>query len=123
MFEERENLLENDFHDSFLKGAEREGRDVRLVIDTDIYLFPGKPFTLLTLKYADNISELQDIPFRGGTVETSINEAKIFREDDGRFNFKLKMEMISGRKLQCKCYNFWTERIEEYKDYRTAWHG
>jgi len=120
--EDSDNFLEHSFHDSFLKGVERDGRDVTLVIDTDIYWFPGKPITLLKLVYADSISELQDLAAKQGLNDTIIQKAKVVREDDGSFNFKLVVEMASGEVKECKCYNFWTERKEEYKDYKTTSH-
>ena len=117
-----ENFLEHNFHDSFLKGAEREDRDVILIIDTDIHWFPGRPITLLKLVYADSISEVQELAALQDFNHSTILEAKIIREKDRPFNFKLEMQMASDLTLECKCYNFWTDRVEEYKDYRTTSH-
>lgn len=122
MARDSENMLEYNYHDSFLKGAEREDRDIRLVIDTDIHWSPGKPITLLTLKNADNISELQEAAARQGVNQITIQQARIIRENEGHFNFKLELELISGHTVECRCYNFWTDRVESYKDYKTATH-
>jgi len=47
----------------------------------------------------------------------SIKEAVITRSDESDKNFELEINFHSGTELEVRCYNFWTERVEEYKDF------
>lgn len=116
MSEDR-NLLEHTFHDSYLKGVEKEENQTRLVIDTDIYLHPGKPFTILTLENVENPNRAKKLLKQNKGTSLSIDSAEITRSDKNGKNFKLDMKFHSGKGLELHFYNFWTERVENYKDY------
>ena len=114
---EDEKFLDHTFHDSYLKGMERNNNKVTLVIDTDIYWSPGKPFTLLTLVNAENITRVKELVGGSKHSSMSIDKAAVARSDKSEKNFKLKMKFHSGEDLELHFYNFWTERVEEYRDY------
>ncbi|MFB6100522.1 MAG: hypothetical protein ABEK16_04580 [Candidatus Nanohalobium sp.] len=115
-----ENFLEHNFHDSYLKGVEREDNKTTLIIDTDIYWFPVKPFTLLTLVNADKVTGIKELVGGQKHSSESIKEAKITRSGKDEKNFKLEISFHSGKELDVQFYNFWTERKEKYKDYTNA---
>ncbi len=112
-----ENFLEHTYHDSILKAMERKGEKLTLVIDTDIFLYPGKPFTFLTMTHVDDYSRAKELVGGSKYSTESIYEAKMLRSEKHGKNFRLQMDFHSGRSLEVHCYNFWTERQEEYKDY------
>lgn len=120
MKDDMENLLEHTFHDSNLLDIEREDNKTTLVIDTDIYWYPGKPFTLLTLVNADEVIRMREIVGRNKKSSESIKEARITRSEKSGKNFALQIELHSSPEVEIHCYNFWAERKEEYKDYQNA---
>jgi hypothetical protein len=117
---EEENLLSHTYHDSLLKGMEIDDSQTTLVIDTDVYWCPGKPFTLLTLVNPDRTSRIKELV--GGHEHTamSISEASVQRSDRSDKNFCLQIEFHSGEQLEVCFYNFWEERVESYKDYTNS---
>jgi hypothetical protein len=117
---EEENLLSHTYHDSLLKGMEKEGNQTTLVIDTDVYWYPGKPFTLLTLVNPNRTTRTKELV--GGHEHTtmSISEASVQRSDRSDKNFCLQIEFHSGDQLEVHFYNFWEERVESYKDYTNS---
>lgn len=117
MTEENDNFLEHTYHDSYLKGVERKDNKTNLIIDTDIHWYPGKPFTLLTLVNANNVTRIKELVGGAKHTSMSIKEAIIKRSDKSDKNFKLEIDFHSGAELEVHCYNFWTERVEKYKDY------
>jgi hypothetical protein len=114
---EDENFLNHTFHDSYLKGIERQDNKTTLVIDTDIYWYPGKPFTLLTLVNPENITRVKELVGGSKHSSMSIDRATVTRSDKSEKNFNLNMSFHSGEDLELHFYNFWTERVEEYGDY------
>ncbi|MFB6244934.1 MAG: hypothetical protein ABEJ03_01150, partial [Candidatus Nanohaloarchaea archaeon] len=117
MNEENANLLDHNYHDSYLRGVEETDNKTTLVIDTDIHWHPGKPFTLITLVNADDKTRIEELVGGDENASMSIEEAVINRSDRSDRNFKLEIEFHSGANLEVRCYNFWTERVEEYRDY------
>jgi len=120
MAEDTENFLEHTFHDSYLKGVERRDNKTKLIIDTDIYWYPGKPFTLLTLVNADKVTRLKELVGGSKHSSMSIQKAVVERSEKNEKNFRLEIDFHSGENLEVHCYNFWTERTEEYRDYTNA---
>lgn len=116
----KDNFLDHTFHDSNLKDIENEDNKTRLIIDTDIYWRPGKPFTILTLANPDDTSRIKELVGGSKTSSGSINELKATRTDSDRKNFEIKINLHSGEEIEINCYNFWTERKEEYKDYHNT---
>ena len=114
---EEENFLNHNFHDSYVKGVEREDNKTTLIIDTDIYWRPGKPFTLLTLVNADNLIRIKELVGGSKNSSMSIEKAAVKRSDKQDKNFKLEIRFHSGAELESHFYNFWKERVEQYKDY------
>ena len=112
-----DNFLEHNFHDSYIKGVESQDNQTTLIIDTDIYWFPGKPFTLLTLVNVDNLIPIKELVGGSKHSSMSIKDAEITRSKKDEKNFKLEIDFHSGANLETHFYNFWTERVEEYKDY------
>lgn len=113
---EKESFLEHDFHDSYLIAMETRDNHLTLVFDTDIYWFPGKPFTLLTLVNPDETLRAKELVGSGKT-SLSVQKAVIERSERDEKNFRLKVDFQGNVELEINCYNFWTERKEEYKDY------
>lgn len=120
MTEDEENFLEHTFHDSNLLDIEVEDNKATLVIDTDIYWYPGKPFTLLTLVSADKTIRIKELVGGNKRSSESIKQARITRSEESDKNFILELELHSGHEVEVSCYNFWTERKEQYKDYHNT---
>jgi len=117
MTKDNDNFLEHTYHDSYIKGMERRHNKTTLIIDTDIHWYPGKPFTLLILVNADNVVRIKELVGGAKHTSMSIGKAIIERSDKSDKNFKLEVKFHSGTQLESHCYNFWTERVEEYKEY------
>lgn len=114
---EEHNFLDNTYHDSLIKGVERRDNKTTLIITNYIPFDPGKPFTLLTLVNADNITRMKWL-FAGYKHKgVSVVKATAKESDEPGKNFRLEFEFHSGTELEVHCYNFWTERVEQYKDY------
>lgn len=116
---ESENFLEHSFHDSYLIDMETQDNRVTLVLDTDIYWFPGKPFTLLTLVNPDETVRAKELVGSGKT-SLSVEKAEIRRSEKDEKNFKLEIKFHGDATLELHFYNFWTERQEEYKNHSNA---
>ena len=114
------NFLEHNYHDSYLKGMEEKENKTTLIIDTDIYWQPGKPFTLLTLVNAENTIRIKELVGGHKTTSFSIKKAEITRSEKAEKNFKLDIEFHEGVQVSVHWYNFWTERKEQYKDYNNV---
>jgi hypothetical protein len=112
---EKDSFLEHDFHDSYLIDMEKRDNHLTLVFDTDIYWFPGKPFTLLTLVNPDETVRAKEL-VGSGKISLSVQEAAVERSG-GEKNFRLKVDFHGDAELEINCYNFWTERKEEYRDH------
>lgn len=115
MSDDEENFLGYNFHDSYLKDIEIRENKATLVIDTDIYWSPGKPFSLLTLVNPGKLTRFKELVGGRKISSESIQKAVIKRSEDN--NFCLDIEFHSGREISVEFYNFWVDRVEEYKDY------